>query len=230
MRIFLIDTWKVSNSGSFICGSFAPHMVQIIAECKEGGLSIHPKIKFTRKIIIMGEGGVGKTSLISQYVSGKFTNRSEMTIDCDFFSKKIHLTTEYMEVDGILSLWDLSGQTQFRAIIEDNMKGAHAVIFMYDMSRLITLIKLKEWIEKLKSGKIPIDGTIPIILVGTKKDLFDPNEEENGQFKQDEYIEEIKKECKIGAYFETSSLKGENIEEPFDFLIDHFIGEELKKQ
>ncbi len=204
-------------------------MVQIIADCKEGGLAINPKIKFTKKIIILGEGGVGKTCLISQYVSGKFTNRTEMTIDCDFFSKKIHLTTEYMEIDGILSLWDLSGQNQFRNIIEDNMKGAHAVILMYDMSRLITLIKLKEWVEKLKAGKIPLDGRTPIIIVGTKKDLFNPSEKDNGQFKQDEYLEEIKKECRVSAYFETSSLKGENIEEPFDFLIDYFIGEALKK-
>ncbi len=109
------------------------------------------------------------------------------------------------------------------------MKGAHAVILMYDMGRLITLVKLKDWIEKLKKGKIPIDGKIPIIIVGTKKDLFNSNEKENGQFKQDEYLEEIKKICKVDAYFETSSLKGENIEDPFDFLVDHFIGTELKK-
>jgi oxygen-independent coproporphyrinogen-3 oxidase len=118
-------------------------MVQIIAESREGGPLMTPKIKFIKKIIIMGEGGVGKTSLISQYVSGKFTNRSSMTIDCDFFTKKIKLNTEYMEVDGTLSLWDLSGQSQFRPLIEDNMKGAHAIILIYDMGRLITLEKLK---------------------------------------------------------------------------------------
>ena len=214
----------------FICHKIVQNMVQVISETHEGGLSIPPRVKFLRKIIILGEGGVGKTSLISQYVSGKFTNRSSMTIDCDFFTKKIILNTEYLEIEGTLSLWDVSGQSQFRPIIEDNMKGAHAIILMYDMSRLITLVKLKDWIKILKDRKIPVDGTFPIIIVGSKMDLFDPKGKENGKFKQEEYIEEIKKIAKIDAYFETSSLKGENIEDPFDFLVDRFIDDELKKQ
>ena len=79
--------------------------------------------------------GVGKTSLISQYVTGKFTDRMEMTIQLTSTRKNESYYKDY-QVNGTLSIWDLSGQLQFRDILIDHFAGSHAVIMAYDMNRL----------------------------------------------------------------------------------------------
>jgi small GTP-binding protein len=204
-------------------------MAQQAAVEKDGVVVGKKNIRFLKKVLILGEGAVGKTSLISQYVTGKFTDRMEMTIQVDFHTKKIDLTTKDYQVNGTLSIWDLSGQLQFRDILIDHFAGSHAVIMAYDMNRLNTLLNLKEWVKIIEESNILNNRKVPIILIGTKKDLVSDWEDQE-KYQQSEYIDELKKIIRIDKEFETSSLKGVNIDEPFDYLVNCFIGESIPKK
>lgn len=204
-------------------------MAQQAAVEKDGVVVGKKNIRFLKKVLILGEGAVGKTSLISQYVTGKFTDRMEMTIQVDFHTKKIDLTTKDYQVNGTLSIWDLSGQLQFRDILIDHFAGSHAVIMAYDMNRLNTLLNLKEWVKIIDESNILNNRKVPIILIGTKKDLVSDWEDQE-KYQQSEYIDELKKIIRIDKEFETSSLKGVNIDEPFDYLVNCFIGESISKK
>jgi small GTP-binding protein len=175
----------------------------------------------------MGEGGVGKTTLLYRYLNGFFMDSTKMTIGTDFFTKNIQITKDGNEISGKMLIWDLGGQDRFRFMMKDYMKGAEGIILAYDLTRLNTLLKITGWVNILEQAKIPVDGSIPIILIGTKKDLIDPKsddvESRNG------YIDEIKDRCKISYYSETSSVTGENIEQCFDFILSDFIKKSIKK-
>lgn len=173
-------------------------------------------IQINKKVAIIGEGGVGKTTMVNKYINGKFSKITEMTIGADFFTKHF----EKNNIMGKMFIWDLGGQDRFRQMMKGYLNGSEGIFLVYDLNRLITLIKLREWILMLKEIKIDISGSVPIILIGCKKDLYEPTEDETLQVK--EYIEELYENCKILHHFETSSLTNENINESFESMIDFF--------
>jgi small GTP-binding protein len=181
-------------------------------------------MEFYKKVAIIGEGGVGKTTLLHRYMNGKFNNHMDMTVGVEFFTKRFAMN----HIVGSLLIWDLGGQDQFKSLMPGYLEGSEGIILVYDLSRLITLLKLHKWIEILKKINVPLDGSIPILLVGCKKDLLESCDEINDQRK--EYIDEIYSECAIMKYIETSALKNENVSLPFDTLIDYYLSKQTQFQ
>ena len=175
----------------------------------------------------MGEGGVGKTTLLNRYINGNFLNSTKMTIGSDFFTKNIDFTFDSVQVTGKMQIWDLGGQDRFRFMMKDYLKGSEGIILAYDLTRVMTLIKLASWLDVLEQGGIPLDGSIPIVLIGTKKDLYTETPEDVEQRK--EIMDELLQRCKIQYYVENSSLTGENIEQAFNFLINSFVQRAFEK-
>ena len=171
-------------------------------------------INFTKKISIIGEGAVGKTTFMNKYIHGKFSKTTEMIVGAEFFTKIV----ETDEVNGKLTIWDLGGQDRFRPLMRSYLEGSEGIFLMYDLNRLITLIKIQDWIKLLKLSNIDTDGKIPIILIGSKKDLYDFDHDD-----RDEYIEEITENCSILKHFEISSLTNENVNECFETMVSHII-------
>ncbi len=98
------------------------------------------------KTVLIGEGGVGKTSLAVRYTEDRFEEDMKMTIGVNFASKKV-------EVDGTnatLMLWDLGGQPRFRDVIGDYFRGARIAIAVYDATRFFSLERLEDWISRVK--------------------------------------------------------------------------------
>ena len=161
------------------------------------------------KLIICGDGGVGKTSFLNRYVNNKFIEDSKMTKGVNFFSKKIKENGNSFECD--LILWDLGGQEQFRFMLSECVDGAAGALFLFDMTRFNSLDRIDEWMEQLSEH-----GNIPIMLVGTKCDL--PHLMSDYL---DDYASQIVQNCaNCVGYIKTSAKTNYNIQDTFDLFVE----------
>ena len=173
---------------------------------KSNGRNISADYVF--KVCLFGEGGVGKSSLTRRFLTGNFDFDMKLTMGVNIFVK--HLKHENREIG--LQIWDFGGEESYRFLLPSYSKGAAAGIFMFDITRLITLEKLDEWITRFKHGLS--DSNIPIIMVGGKLDL----EEERSAEK--DYAEKLTKTRQLQGYIECSALSGRNVDYIFEFLIE----------
>ncbi|EDW75054.1 uncharacterized protein Dwil_GK21207 [Drosophila willistoni] len=116
------------------------------------------------KLLVIGESGVGKSSLIRRFVENKFDENHDVTIGMDFKSK-------VMNVDGIdykVALWDTAGAERFRSLTPSFYRKALGAILVYDITNRDTLVKLEAWLAELDSYSD--NPNIAIIVVGNKID------------------------------------------------------------
>lgn len=151
------------------------------------------------KVVVLGDGGIGKTSICNYLTTGEFFGSYKLSIGADFFSKKLVVDGE----EVTLQICDIGGQDQFAEISNIFTKGAHGCILCYDTTRRDTLDSLDRWIGKLE------DKSIPKVLVSTKNDVEDLREV------LDEEGIETAKRLEISFYIPTTSLKGIGITETF---------------
>lgn len=159
---------------------------------------------FVFKILIAGNGGVGKTSLLRRYVDGFFDDSTIETVGVDFFIKEIEFNNTYC----MLQLWDLGGQERFRHLIENYVMGARGALLLFDMTRMPKIESILQWVNIIRIH----DLTLPIILVGTKLDL------EDAIAVDDESANHIKNAFNMIKYVKTSAKIGDSVEEPFEIL------------
>ncbi|MFX0094769.1 MAG: Rab family GTPase [Candidatus Hodarchaeota archaeon] len=156
------------------------------------------------KIVVAGEGGIGKTALIETFRAGTFVKDTVMTIAVQFHVKKIKIMNEEIS----LQIWDLGGQKQFynMGVFERYSRGAHVAMICFDLSDLDTLEAVPRW------AKI-IPPNVPKILVGTKRD------KSNASSILD-LIELYIEELNFANYVETSSLEDPtSVKVAFDELL-----------
>ncbi|MFX0064584.1 MAG: Rab family GTPase [Candidatus Hermodarchaeota archaeon] len=112
------------------------------------------------KIIVCGEGGIGKTTLLNTFQKGHF---SEASITLGLQPHVIRLNHGVKSL--ALQIWDLGGQKHFfdMGVYKKYCQGAHGAILCFDMSELDSLEKIPQWLDLLPTN-------IPKMLVGTKKD------------------------------------------------------------
>ncbi|XP_064536435.1 ras-related protein Rab-18 [Drosophila montana] len=116
------------------------------------------------KLLIIGESGVGKSSLIRRFVENKFDDNHDVTIGMDFKSA-------IMNVDGIdykVALWDTAGAERFRSLTPSFYRKALGAILVYDITNRESLVKLEAWLAELDSYSD--NPNIAIIVVGNKID------------------------------------------------------------
>ncbi len=163
-----------------------------------------------RKLIIFGDGGAGKTSLLNKYFHDLFDFDVELTKGVDFFSKKLKMNDQDFE----FLLWDLGGQEYYRDLLPGFVSGAHGGILLFDLTRYDSIEKIRGWIELLSIQNFPV------LIVGTKDDLLD--DQDTSFF--DEEIYKIMKELDFFCgYLKTSSKTGHNVKESFEFILSTII-------
>ena len=119
------------------------------------------------KVILLGEPGVGKTNIISRYLSGSFNQSSNPTIGSTFGEKII-------KKEGVtysLKVWDTTGQERYNSITKLFVKGSHIVILVYSIDNLLSFEKINFWLnyikEELQEGKYILG------ILGNKRDLYE---------------------------------------------------------
>jgi small GTP-binding protein len=165
--------------------------------------------KFILKILTAGEGGVGKTTLLHRYVEGKFSADTRMTIGVEFFLKETVIDSKQCT----LQLWDFGGQERFRFLLESYVLGAKGALLMFDLTRLITLEKIEQWVNIVRKA----DPNLPVLFLGTKNDLEDEIQVD------DNYAKEFIETYNLINYLKISSKTGENVQKAFDILTKEIL-------
>lgn len=162
------------------------------------------------KVLLLGDGGVGKTSLIRRFVVDLFSDDYITTIGTKVSKKEIRIGTPPNDTNVILQIWDVLGQRGYGGVQETAVKGARAVLYVYDTTRDETRRSLEDyWIPMVWR----LTGRIPMVLAGNKADIVD-NRMLAREFNF--YMEQ-----KYGApAFLTSAKTGEAVEAAFHGLAE----------
>ena len=125
------------------------------------------------KLCIMGDGGVGKTTLIERLATGRFNPTTKMTIGVDF--SLIHhtvLTESGEQIPLDVTCWDLGGQDRFRFMLSSYMCGSDGGLLLYDVNRFESSMSLPAWLKMFRENTKP---NTPLFLIGSKADLIHEN-------------------------------------------------------
>lgn len=158
------------------------------------------------KMIIIGDVGVGKTSLVTRFCKKAFDKDYKATIGVDFEVERF----EVLGAPFTLQMWDTAGQERFQCIASAYYRGANIVTIVFDLSDIQTLGSAKKWLQaSMKENSGAKD--IRIFLIGTKKDLVT---RATYQAVENEAVQVAES---LGAEFwSASSLSGENVKEFFN--------------
>jgi small GTP-binding protein len=148
------------------------------------------------KIILVGDSGVGKTSILKKFINNEFNEDIKCTINIDFFSKSIKIDKNLYTN---LKIYDTAGQEKYRALIKQYYQGTDGIILVFDLTNENSFNKLKSWINEVSDNT----EKAQIILVGNKADLIERKIDE-------ETAENFAKQRDI-KYIETSAKEGTNI-------------------
>ena len=167
---------------------------------------------YTFKLMMLGDASVGKTSLTLRYISGFFMEDLKLTIGVDFYSKTILFNEKKVK----LQMWDFGGEERFRFLLSQYCKGANGAFFLYDITNVRSIEHLPEWTQIVRENA----GDIPIMLIGSKKDLdeFRTVPREDGILAAKKY--------NLSSFIELSSKTGDNVERAFkvmtETLFEHY--------
>lgn len=165
--------------------------------------------KFTFKISVIGDGAVGKTSLITKFTKGRFQKEYIKTIGAQFFIYDTEIDGNYFK----LLFWDIAGQDEFNFLRPSFYKDSKAAIIVYSLEEnelgQESFKHITNWHDNIKN----YCGNIPTVLFGNKVDLVD---EKN--LNDNKVLKLVKKRNFLG-YYRTSALTGTRVSQGFHAII-----------
>ncbi len=166
-----------------------------------------PTSQLAIKVVVAGDGNVGKTSLIRRYCEGKFESSRVMTIGVDFQTKRVALP----EGEVKLSIWDMAGQERFAVMRSGFYRGSRAAALVFDVTQAASLANLETWRAEI----LKVIPDQKFVVVGNK---IDRPRDEATQNAADFAAQ-------IGAdYVETSAATGDGVPKLFEALARLAIG------
>eukprot|EP00486_Rosalina_sp_Unknown_P005122 CAMPEP_0201571468 /NCGR_PEP_ID=MMETSP0190_2-20130828/14244_1 /ASSEMBLY_ACC=CAM_ASM_000263 /TAXON_ID=37353 /ORGANISM="Rosalina sp." /LENGTH=218 /DNA_ID=CAMNT_0047996147 /DNA_START=63 /DNA_END=719 /DNA_ORIENTATION=- len=161
------------------------------------------------KVIVLGDSGVGKTSVLDRFVNSKFDSRYKATIGADFLSKEVNVDDTVVS----MQVWDTAGQERFATLGVAFYRGADAVILVYDISDPISFKNISQWKQDfIDNGSPNKPNEFPFILFGNKCDL--PSNKK--KVHSTEVENWIKQNGANIPFYETSAKSATNIEQGFN--------------
>uniref|UniRef100_A0A665XEJ6 Ras-related protein Rab n=1 Tax=Echeneis naucrates TaxID=173247 RepID=A0A665XEJ6_ECHNA len=149
------------------------------------------------KVLVIGDLGVGKSSVIFRYVNKCFDEKYKMSIGVDFALKTIEWDAQTVVR---LHLWDIAGHERFKQMSRAFYKGAMGALVVFDIANRSTLIGASEWKQDLDK-KLSLDNgqPIPVVLLANKCDMSEKDEELLAS------LDNFCKENRFVGWFETSA-------------------------
>lgn len=173
------------------------------------------------KVCFLGQGNVGKTSLILRYTQNAFIDDYKPTLGTDFAIKKLEINKRKIA----LQIWDLAGQEHFSNIRSFYSKGASAGVLVFDVTRPETFLSFKKWHDQFKKDSSPtgdIRSGGMTFLVANKCDLL-------GKRLVPYQIGEMVNQWLDIKYYETSAKSGDNVEKLFQDIAQALLRDIDKK-
>lgn len=165
------------------------------------------------KTILLGDSGVGKTSIVLRFVNNIFNPYSESTIGASFFTKVFYNGDKTYK----FHIWDTAGQEKYSSLASMYYRNAKVIIIVYDITNKNTFNTVKKWVKELNKN---MTSDFIIAIIGNKNDLKDKKNVSTLQAKA--YADEIN-----AIFLETSAKNSSNIQELFETIInkipDNFI-------
>ena len=168
------------------------------------------------KIVLIGDTSVGKTNILSKYLTDEFDPESKATVGVEFGTKNFKIENNIVKVQ----IWDTAGQERYRSITTAYYRGAAAIIICCDCTNRESFDNIKNWIEEI--SKYTDNDSVDKIVFLNKCDL---NEE---RCIKKEEIEQSEKENGI-KILEVSAKTGEGIDAGFEYIINKLIDKNTQK-
>ncbi|KAF1806366.1 P-loop containing nucleoside triphosphate hydrolase protein [Mucor lusitanicus] len=180
--------------------------------------------EYQYKILVVGDLGTGKTSILKRYIHNTFTSNYKSTIGVDFALKIIQIDPNTIVS---LQMWDIAGQERFGSMTQAYYRGAIGAFIVYDATRPLTFQNVSRWKNDIDTKvELPLawgGGSIPVVLLANKIDQH-PNT------RSPKEMEEFCRENSFAQWFETSAKENTNIDQAAEYLISHIVQLEMSKQ
>lgn len=174
--------------------------------------------KILLKVIILGDSGVGKTSLMNQYVNKKFSVSYKATIGADFLTKEVLVDDRLVT----MQIWDTAGQERFQSLGVAFYRGADCCVLVYDVNNAKSFDTLDSWRDEFLIQASPRDAdAFPFVVIGNKIDV----EENKRMISQKRAMSFCQSKGGI-PYFETSAKEAINVEQAFEVIARHALAQE----
>jgi len=160
------------------------------------------------KIVLLGDGGVGKTSLVRQYVHKKFEDKYLKTLGTNIYKKTVEKKDFGGKVPISLQIWDVMGQNTFPQVIKTSLKGARGVVFVTDLTNEESLKNLPYWVDMVFKNT----DDVAFVFLGNKSDREDIAFGFNSVKKVADHF--------YSPYYITSAKSGEYVDEVFEMMGD----------
>lgn len=152
------------------------------------------------KVVLLGEGKVGKTSIILRYVKNQFSENYQKTVQAGFQTKRLNIEGRSVTID----IWDTAGQEAYHALTPMYYRDSHGAVLVYDITDDGSFKKVCNWIRELRK----MVGDIPLCIVGNKTDL--EKHRNVSQEDAEQYSTSVK-----ATHFQTSAKLNKGIDEVF---------------
>lgn len=197
------------------------HSVGFCAHCEEVKLGVDKPIMAEKrehlyKVLVIGDLGVGKTSVIKRYVHQFFSQHYRATIGVDFALKVINWDADTLIR---LQLWDIAGQERFGNMTRVYYKEAVGCFIVFDVTRVSTFEAVAKWKNDLDAKvQLPDGSKIPCVLLANKCD-----QSKEGLVNNSSQMDEYCRDKGFIGWYETSAKENINIDEASRFLVSSIL-------
>ena len=173
----------------------------------------NPQIGKSLKVILIGDGGAGKTSLVNRFIHKSFSSIYKTTIGVDI--SPFNTITAKTKKTIRFVLWDMSGQTHFKRFRARFYSGTSGAIIVYDLTNASSYRNVQAWVKECQDN---IHKPVPMIILGNKADL------------NELLIDHPRSDYPNIPFFQTSAKNGNNVDKAFFSLFESVVGEKLEKE
>lgn len=175
------------------------------------------------KVIILGDSGVGKTSLMNQYVNKKFSTQYKATIGADFLTKEVQVDDRLVT----MQIWDTAGQERFQSLGVAFYRGADCCVLVYDVNSSKSFDNLENWRDEFLIQASPPDPeNFPFVVLGNKVDVEGGRARQVGEKKAKQWC------AAKGAlpHFDTSAKEDLNVDAAFQTIARNALKNETEEE